>query len=526
MKKLLTRREFLRSTAVLSSATVWASKLSIGAEAVKKGNDKRPNIIFLMSDQQRWDCVGKINPTVKTPALDRIADNGVLFDQAVCQGPMCVPSRYSMMLGLYPSQVGVLKNSMSLTDDKLPGKTLPQILRKAGYQTAGFGKTHWRARECSTRGFETRFIGQPRNSSLYEKGAVMMSDVNPEGLGRYREETRSYGGGEEGIAGYLGCTSKVQEKDHRDGWVFNECLDFIEKGIDKERPLFLYLSFLKPHAGNNVPPGYEELYEIDKIPVPEQPAKDKVEPCHATGVNREKMYREFWSKASKKQWQQMILRYRANCSWIDSMFDRVMKKLKAMGILDNCLIVYVADHGEMLGERYYRFNKYCLFESSVRVPMIIGGTAVPRSSRGTVDHRPAELVDVLPTILKVASIENESRKPGRDLLGPAIKSAGFCEFHNHPKMASYMWRKRDYKLILCMDKSRIKDGFSYADLVTGELYDLNKDPQEWNNIFYDEKYKAVRQKMSGELIKHLEKYAKPRRRAGSAKKIRANFISI
>jgi len=183
MKKLLTRREFLRSTAVFSSVAVCASGLSIGTEVVKRTDGKRPNIIFLMSDQQRWDCVGKINPMVKTSALDRIADNGVLFEQAVCQGPMCVPSRYSMMLGLYPSQVGVLKNSMSLTDDKLPCETLPEILRKAGYQTAGFGKTHWRAKGCSTRGFEVRFIGQPRSSSLYEEGAVMMSDVNPDGLG-------------------------------------------------------------------------------------------------------------------------------------------------------------------------------------------------------------------------------------------------------------------------------------------------------------------------------------------------------
>ncbi|UCE46747.1 MAG: DUF4976 domain-containing protein, partial [Phycisphaerales bacterium] len=137
-------------------------------------------------------------------------------------------------------------------------------------------------------------------------------------------------------------------------------------------------------------------------------------------------------------------------------------------------------------------------------------------SRGTVDHRPTELVDVLPTILKVATIENNYSKPGRDLLGPVVKQASFCEFYNQPKTAAYMWRNRDYKLILCMDKSRIKDSFSHADLVTGELYDLNKDPQEWNNVFDDEKYTTVRQKMSSELIKHLKKYAKPRCRAGSA----------
>jgi len=250
---------------------------------------------------------------------------------------------------------------------------------------------------------------------------------------------------------------------------------------------------------------------MDKIPVPEQPARDQVEPCHATDLNRESMYRDFWSKASKEQWQQMILRYWANCSWIDSMFGRVIKRLQTKGLLDHCLIVFVSDHGEMLGQRYYRFNKYCLFESSVRVPMILGGTAVPRSRRDTVDHRPAELVDVLPTVLKVAGIEHDPGKPGRDLLGPVVKSATFCELHNHPKTAAYMWRNKDYKLILSMPKSRLADGFSPGDVVSGELYDLNEDPQEWNNLFDDRKHAAVRRKMSRELIDHLRKYARRQR---------------
>jgi arylsulfatase A-like enzyme len=197
------------------------------------------------------------------------------------------------------------------------------------------------------------------------------------------------------------------------------------------------------------------------------------------------------------------------------MFDRVMQKLRARGILDNCLIIYVSDHGEMLGQRYYRFNKYCLFESAVRVPMIVAGTAVPPSRRGTVDHRPAELVDVLPTILKVAGIGSDDRKPGQDLLAPAVKQAGFCEFHNQAKTAAYMWRTKDHKLILSLDKSRIRDGFDSADIVAGELYDLNGDPQEWNNLFDDEGYAAVRRRMTRELIRHLEKYAKPRQ-SGSA----------
>jgi arylsulfatase A-like enzyme len=421
---------------------------------------------------------------------------------------MCVPSRYSMMLGLYPSQVGVLSNAMHLRDEQLPCLPLPEILRQGGYQTAGFGKTHWGARGCSTRGFETRFIGQPRASRLYEEGAVMMSDLNQEALERYMAETVGYGGGEENIAGYIGCTSKVPEQNHRDGWVFSQCMKFIENGIDRERPLFLYLSFLKPHAGHNVPAGYEELYRIDDIPVPEQPPRDKVEPCHASGLNREAMYRGFWSKADKKQWQQMILRYWANCSWIDSMFGRVMKKLQTKGVLDNCLIIYIADHGEMLGERFYRFNKYCLFESSVRVPMIIAGTALSESGKGTIDHRPAELVDIVPTVLRVTGIENDPQKPGRDLLGPAVKSATFCEFHGHRQTPAYMWRNSKYKLILCMNSADTEEGFHLGAVARGELYDLDKDPKEWNNVFSEQEYAGIRQKMSDELIDHLKTYVK------------------
>lgn len=494
------RREFMRF-----AGSALAAPIAVLGGAARAGRKKRPNIIFLMSDQQRWDCIGRLNPMVKTPALDSVAREGVVFDQAVCQGPMCVPSRYSMMLGLYPSQVGVLRNRHQLSDAQLPCEPLPEILRKAGYQTAGFGKTHWGGGGRSTRGFTTRFIGQPSNV-LYEEGAVMMGDKNPEGLARYQAETKDYGGGEENIAGYIGETSAVAEEDHRDGWVFRQCLDFLEDGVDKSKPLFLYLSFLKPHAGHNVPPGFEELYNIDEIPIPEQPPVELAEPCHATGTNRESVYRPFWRKATKQQWRQMRLRYYANCSWIDSMFGRVLDKLKAKGLLDNSLVIYVSDHGEMLGERYYRFNKYCLFDSSVRVPIILGGTVVPASRRGKVDHRPAELVDVLPTLLKVAGLDVDSTKPGRDLLGPSTKQATFCELHEKQRTPSFMWRRGGYKLILTMNKPVGQSGYESDDILSGELYDLKADPREWRNLYDDGKHMAVRRAMSKVLLQHIRRY--------------------
>ncbi len=481
-----------------------SQKTANGADAAKK----RPNIIFLMSDQHRWDCIGKIDPSVKTPALDKIADDGIVFDQAVCQAPMCIPSRYSMMLGLYPTQIGVQRNGQYITDYNMPVDALPQALLKAGYQTAGFGKTHWCYKGCSTRGFEVRYIGQPRDSNLYEQGAVMMDDMNPEALARYNKEADKFGPGEEDNAGYIGCTSELPEEDHRDGWVFNRCLDFLDNGVDEDRPLFLYLSFLKPHAGNNIPAGFEDLYNIDDMPVPSQPPKDMAEPCHASGVNREDMYVDYWSKADKRQWQQMILRYRANCSWIDSMFGRVMDKLKSKGVLDNCLIVYVADHGEMLGERYYRFNKYCLYESSVRVPVILGGSVIDDARKGIIDHRPVELIDIVPTVLSAAGQTPSSKLPGHNLLGEMKREGTFCEFHEKLNTKSYMWRKEDFKLIITVPNCTNIYGFKTDDIIEGEFYYLAKDPQEWRNMYKDDQYSDVLKLMTKELLAHLNKYIK------------------
>ena len=115
---------------------------------------KKPNIVMIMTDQQRWDAVGAVNPLVRTPGIDSLAQNGILFDQAVCQAPMCVPSRNSMMFGFYPSQTGVRTNRGALLDEnRLPGTPLPQLLRDAGYFCAGFGKTHWNhaASTCARR---------------------------------------------------------------------------------------------------------------------------------------------------------------------------------------------------------------------------------------------------------------------------------------------------------------------------------------------------------------------------------------
>lgn len=468
----------------------------------EKENQKSPNIIFLMDDQHRWDALGVVNKEVITPNLDKLTKEGAHFTQTVCQAPMCIASRYSMMLGLYPNQIGILRNEPGLPDEQLPNKPLAEALKDAGYETAGFGKTHW-AVECSTRGFETRYIGEVR-----EKGAKMMIDMDPEAKKEYNTETLPYGDGEEGNLGYLGETSSVKEEHHRDGWVFNRCLEYIDKRKD-DRPLFLYLSFLKPHAGHNVPQGFEELYKDKNITPATQPDWDSDLSPHAKGVNTGRQgnqpYTEFWKNATEDQWKQMTMRYYANCTWIDDMFGRTLKHLKEKGLLDNALIVYVSDHGEMLGERYYRFNKYCLYESSVRVPLILAGSALPKEFAGKTDKRPAELIDIYPTLLHSAGIDVPETLPGLNLLSSESRSGNFCALHERKNEAAFMWRTGQYKLILRMNRKDNANVYDKNDIIGGEFYELDKDPLEWNNFYGTEEFKVQQNTMVNDLMEHLKK---------------------
>ncbi|MFA9370191.1 MAG: sulfatase [Labilibaculum antarcticum] len=464
---------------------------------------QKPNIIFLMDDQHRHDALGVENPIVHTPNLDKLAKNGVRFSQAVCQAPMCVPSRNSMMLGIYPNQIGILRNGLGLQDSLLPAISLAQRLKDAGYETAGFGKTHWGSSSQpfipSTRGFETRYIGECR-----EEGAMMMIDIDPEKKARYSEETKNYGGGEELPAGYIGKTSEIKEGEHRDGWVFEKCIDYIKNRND-ERPLFLYLSFLKPHAAHNVPQGYEQYYNKDEMPYAQQPNWDKDHSPHALGINRRDLYINFWKKASEEQWKEMTMRYYANCSWIDDMFGRALKELKEKGLLENTIIIYVSDHGEMLGERYYRFNKYCLYESSVRVPFILAGKALPDHFKNTIDKRQAELVDVYPTLLKLAGIKVPKSAVGINLMDTTqTRKASFCALHEKKGEASFMWRNSEYKLILVMNRKENISLYTASDIVDGELYKLKEDLEEYNNLFDVGFYAPIKNNLSSQLLHHLQ----------------------
>lgn len=161
----------------------------------------------------------------------------------------------------------------------------------------------------------------------------------------------------------------------------------------------------------------------------------------------------------------------------------------------------------MLGERQYRFTKYNLYDSSVRVPLILSGSYIPERNRGTVDAKPAELVDVVPTLMEAAGLEPNPMLPGVDLLGGLRHRGTFCEFHGKGVTAphsapAYMWRTGEWKLILYIEGS-VAQAASRVHETKGELYHLLTDPNEWDNLYEREEHARIREQLKTELLMHL-----------------------
>jgi arylsulfatase A-like enzyme len=533
----ISRRDFcsLLGTAVAGPAVLKAAGVSVSPE--KKPQNRAPNVIFLMTDQQRWDALGCNNPLVHTPNLDRLARSGIHFRQAVCNDPMCMPSRYSLMLGLYPSQTGVRCNAQMISnDDALPATPLPEIFRRAGYQTAGFGKTHWyealgkdkmQAADFrpTTRGFEVRAC--EHDGVHREPGSASYSETDPDGARAMYEELKTnrdkypanvQSGGVDGPWSFLGWPSRVPPEHHQGGWLTRQCLDFIEKKYDASRPLFLYLSLDEPHAPVRPPEKYLAHYNINDIPdLPEPPWKTKAqEPNGHVGPDAEVACRKdiynatypVWEKLSLQERREVTLQYWAYCSFADDLFGQVLQSLDQKGIIGNALILFCSDHGDMLGERLFRTSKYNLYDGSVRVPFILSGSAVPAARRGEVSDAPVSLVDVVPTLLGGAGLEHPIVYPGINLLdGRHSNTGSYAEYHGAgcegiERAPALMWRTKEWKLIL-YSPAQLRAQASALSTLKGELYDLKNDPNEFTNLFGRDEVREIQMRMTNEMLYHI-----------------------
>jgi arylsulfatase A-like enzyme len=420
-----------------------------------------PNILLLITDQQRGDCLGiEDHPVLQTPNLDYLGRSGTHFRRAYSECPSCIPARRVLMSGQAPAVNGMVGFQNGV--DWEPGTTLAGELTRAGYQTEMVGKLHlWPQRKRygfeymsladSTRGLNNDYLAWLGGAVPVERWA-MAHGATPNG--------------------WIGRPSHLPELQTHSFWCVGQAIQFLARR-DPTQPFFLNVSFIDPHPPLTPPPFYFDRYVNRELPPPVvgnwAPRFD--EPVR--GLDPEGRDNGQRLRLDDAAMHACRAGYYGLINHVDMQIGRLLQYLRDARLLDDTWIVFTSDHGEMLGD-HNLFGKTRPFEASARVPLLIrppSGIALPR---GQVSLAPVGLQDVLPTLLEIASAPIPPGVTGRSLL-PLMHGdeAGWREVLHGEHAGTYRYEDGMHFLV-----DRRTKYVWYSQ--TGEelLFDLERDPLE------------------------------------------------
>ena len=422
----------------------------------------------------------------------------------------CVhPSRYSMMLGLYPSQIGVRCNTQMIsTDQELPVPTLAMRLRDAGFYTLGLGKTHWYckndqvAAQPTTRGFIERYGQYPEGFWNDEgQGMLLMGRDDGTAMGAWQKEAQRLRGaeGDEGRTGYTGGISAIEESQQRESWLARKAVAAIRQ-LDPQQRQFTYFSIDHPHAFFNPPQRFYDLYVDVEVPSSCIELAPPGIAQHFPNTKRTGEWAQQWADMPDDERTMVWRMYAACISFADHCLGEVITAWQEQGLLDDSVILFTSDHGDSMGERR-RFSKYSLYDGSIRVPLLMRGPGIDPG----LDDSAASLVDVLPTLMHHLGIERDPRLPGRVLTNQDLRGS-MAEFHGHAfdqdrlQIApSLLWRTKQWSLILSLPGCLHDYDMNPAE-ADCELYNLHNDPRQWNNLAEQPEFATVRARLTQEAL--------------------------
>lgn len=360
-----------------------------------------PNLLFLFTDQQRFDTVHALgNPWIRTPNLDRLCREGTAFTSAYSPAAECVPARCCLMTGQYVNRHGCGANEQSMPPEDTP--TYMSRLTAAGYRTHGVGKCHFTPDPLALRGFQTRDTSEevPDRYDTYDYGKF----VRDAGFEHVVEPL-----GIRGEMYYIPQPSQLPENLHHSHWVADRCIDFISAQTE-DQPWMLYGGFIHPHPPFAPPNPWHKLYRAPDMPLPHLPEDDGSLTCFINRFQNRYKYRD---RGLDMNLIRCIRAYYAACiSFVDHQVGRILDQLEANGQLDNTLVIFSSDHGELLGD-FGCFGKRSFHDAASRVPLI---ARLPgRFPAGKQCTQPASLVDVAPTLCQAAGLGEDSAFDGVDL---------------------------------------------------------------------------------------------------------------
>ena len=476
----------------------------------------KKNILLITTDQQRWDAIGFNNKIVKTPNLDKLAEKGIVFEKAYTCNPVCTPARCSILTGHYPSKHGCYTIGTSLSEGY---PTIPEIMSENGYFTGLLGKAHFQS--CCTQG---SFEAEPdvHNLDFFKKwnGPYYGFEHAKLSIGH---ATESYSGGmnygvwlkEKGYepSDFFGNNEytdfgnwEIPEEVHPSTWVAEETIDAIDLAQSREKPFYLWASFQDPHNPCCVPEKWADLYDINDMPLygMKEGEHDNKPPFYLGATDKEINFGRGYGDVNiggDKNWhcvagldcmepeekrRDIMLYYYGMMSLLDDKVGRIISHLEKNNLMDNTIIVFTTDHGDYMGNHGMWWKGLPAYEDAQKIPFMVYSPDCKTPGKRSRSFQ--SLVDLGKTFLSVGNCdipvgiqgvnqqkvwENINENPARDHALIEFRPTE-CDF----MQTTYLYK--DYKLVV------------YTKTEWGELYDLEKDPDQFENLWDNPDYKKIK----------------------------------
>jgi arylsulfatase A-like enzyme len=467
----ITRRNLLQLAATSSSAFAQPKK--------------KPNLLFLMSDQHRGDCMGAAgNPVVRTPHMDRIGREGVRFTAAYSSTPTCTPARACLLTGMSPWNHGML--GYSKVAQQYPVEK-PRVLKNAGYFTAAIGKLHY-SPQRHLHGYDW--------AALDESGRVESIDFRSDYRSWFATEAPGLDPDATGLGfnDYDGKPYVLPERLHPTAWTGDVATRFIEQ-YNRPEPFFLKVSFARPHSPFDPPGRLFKKYFDKKLPkaavgswasgLYSKPSSERADAWHGD-FGEAQVHR---SRAG----------YYGAVEFVDEQIGRILDALENRGMLEDTLVIYTSDHGDMTGD-HHLWRKSYAYEASARIPLLMRWPAgLVSGTRDRTMDQPVELRDILATLADAGEARLPREIDGRSLLDLVRRNGEG-------------WRQWiDLEHDVCYSKANhwnaLTDGkrkyIFHAQNGAEQFFDLAKDPEELRDLAGDMTYAAELRIWRSRMTEHL-----------------------
>ena len=476
------------------------------------------NILFITSDQQRWDAIGAVNSRIKTPHLDRLFREGIAVQRAYTANPVCTPSRCSLLTGHYPSKHGCYTIGTNLPEDY---PTIPMEFNRAGYKTALLGKAHFQSCldpdsfEAAPAIMDTEFYDRWRGPYFgFQKAKLVIGHTEEQHVTgmHYGKWLKDNGVDTDRYFGNNPYTNygvwELPEEYHPSKWIADETIETIHEAVAEDKPFFIWSSFQDPHNPCVVPEPWASMYDPADMPVYglDDGEMDDKPPFYHSLANEGRLDAPLGDKPwycitdtkslgmDEAEQRRIMAMYYGMVSLMDHHIGRIVDTLEERGLLDDTLIVFTSDHGEYMGNHGLWWKGLPAYDDAQKVPFIVRDPTC--TTPGQFSSSFLSLVDMGTTFLRYAGLSVPAGQQGVDqtpLFADATASCrDWVQVEFRPSESDYMQRTLvhgDYKAVM------------YQGAEYGELYNLREDPEQKHNLWDQPAYREVQYRMLTKMVR-------------------------